>query len=213
MPNYNIPIGGVVRAVDYCTVPGQVSTNTRKWQLVALSTGTGFSSSAFTLTYDSQLSGWMLVLLSTGAEYYGTQVYLMNPIGAAPRPDATNVNQGAGTFGAGLLPTQTSGLVQLYSTTLGKIGQGRTYVPFPSPTASEANGTPTAGYLNALNDLGGFLSSNLTVVDGVQVATFRPCLYRGGADVPRFLESFRRPDAWATQRRRGSFGRTNSLPF
>ena len=213
MPTFTIPIGGIVRAITYCTVPGQVSTNTRKYQLVSLSSGTTFPSGDFVLAYDADMVNLYPPLLSTGAQYYGVQAYLMNPIGLPPRPDHVNINATAGTFGAGLLPTQSSGLISLYSSTLGKIGQGRIYVPFGSPTALDANGTPTAAYGLGLTDLGAYSAANRVIIAGGITATFRPCLYQGGVDTPRFIETFKIHDAFATQRRRGSFGRANSLPF
>jgi len=213
MPQFLIPIGGIVKVITYCTIPGQVSTNSHKWQLVSLSSGATFPSSPFILAMDSSLAGLYTGLISSNSEYYGSQLYLLNPIGLPPRPDHVNVNNNPGTGGAGLLPSQTSGLVSLYSSTLGKIGQGRTYIPFPPPGLNNADGTPEATYVTDLNALGAFLFANNIVIDGGVTATFRPCLYRGGTDTPRFLESAVAHDAWATQRRRGAFGRLNKVPF
>lgn len=213
MPSFLIPIGGIVRVVTYCQIAGQVSTNTHKWQLTTLTSGTTFNSNQFTLDYDVAMAGLYTNLMANGALYYGTQVYLMNPIGPPPRPDSNNANQANGTAGANILPTQSCGLITLRSTTLGKIGAGRTYVPFPSTTDNEANGSPTVGYVTRLLDLGDFLVTNLPIVQGGITGTFRPCLYRGGVDVPRFVEERVARDAWATQRRRGAFGRLNAAPF
>jgi len=211
--SYSIPIGGIVKHVVYCTIAGQASTNSRKWQLTNLSTGTSFPSNAILDSLDLNFSANVIPLLSSDATYYGSQLYLLNPLALPPRPEFTVTNQAAGTAGAGLLPGQTSGLVSLYSPTLGKIGQGRTYVPFPCPDDNAADGTPTAGYVARLADLGVFLKSDLVVVNGGQTATFKPCLYRGGTDTPRFFDTAVNHDAWATQRRRGSFGRLNKAPF
>jgi len=213
MPAFLIPIGGIVRVVTYCKIPGQVSTNTHKWQLTTLTSGASFPSSPFITAMDAQLAGDYNPLLSNDAEYYGSQVYLLNPIGPPPRPDHVNVNNNPGTGGAGLLPSQSSGLISLYSTTLGKIGQGRTYIPFPAVGGNSADGTPTPTYVSDLNVLAATLKTNFAVVDGGITATFRPCLYRGGTDVPRFIESSNAQDAWATQRRRGAYGRLNKVPF
>lgn len=213
MPSFSIPIGGIVRAITYCQKPGQVSTNTHKWQLTNLTSGTAFSSNQFTLDYDATMQALYAPLMSIEANYYGTQVYLMNPIGLPPRPDSTNGLVSPGTGTGGLLPSQTCGMISLKSTTLGKIGAGRTYVPFPYNDGNETNGTPTTIYMDNLGLLGVQLRSNILVVAGGITATFRPCLYRGGADTPRFIEEAIPKDAWATQRRRGDFGRLNANPF
>lgn len=213
MPAFPIPIGGIVKALTYCTIPGQTSVNTHKWQLTSLTSGSSFSSAGFTADYDTAMAALYAVLLATQATYYGTQVYLMNPIGLPPRPDSTSANVTSGTGGAGLLPTQTSGLISLRSSTLGKIGAGRSYIPFPYIDAAQTDGTPTTAYTDKLVDLGTFLRSNLLVIQGGVTGTFRPCLYRGGADTPRFIEEELSADAWATQRKRGSYGRSNKTPF
>jgi hypothetical protein len=210
---YSIPIGGIVRHVVYCTIAGQASTNTRKWQLVNLSSGSVFPSPDTLDALDTGYAANVLPLLSSNSTYYGSQLYLMNPLALPPRPEHTTANQGAGTAGAGLLPGQTSGLVSLYTPTLGKIGQGRTYVPFPCPDDNAADGTPTAGYVTRLAGLAAYLKTDRIIVAGGQTATFKPCLYRGGADVPRFFDNAVNHDAWATQRRRGAFGRLNKAPF
>lgn len=213
MPDYAIPIGGIVRCPTYCTVPGQVGTNSHKWQLVSLSSGTTFSAQSFVGAYDSSLVALYAPLISTDATYYGTQAYLMNPIGLPPRPAEFNGNMQAGAAGADLLPKQASGLISLRSTTLGKIGQGRTYIPFPCPTDNDTDGTPSAGYIANLDALGNFLRAPQIIIAGGITATFRLCLYRGGTDTPRFIDSIVSRNAWATQRRRSDFGRLNANPF
>lgn len=213
MPQFLIPIGGIVRVVTYCRIPGQVSTNTRKWQLVSLSSGATFPSSPFISAMDASLAGLYTGMLSNSAEYYGSQMYLMNPVGPPPRPDSVNVNNNPGTGGADLLPSQASGLISLQSGTLGKTGAGRDYIPFPSPAHNDVDGTPKAAYVTDGNVLAGFLFTNNVVIDAGITATFRPCLYRGGVDVPRFIENGQCAKAWATQRRRGSYGRLNKVPF
>lgn len=213
MPDYAIPIGGVVRCPTYCTVPGQVGTNSHKWQLTSLSSGSTFSAQSFVGAYDTSMQALYLPLLSIDATYYGTQAYLMNPIGLPPRPAEFNGNMAVGTGGAGLLPKQSSGIISLRSSTLGKIGSGRTYIPFPPIDANDSDGTPTALYIAALDDLGNFLKVPQLVIAGGITATFRLCLYQGGTDTPRFIESAVSRNAWATQRRRSDFGRLNANPF
>lgn len=213
MPSFSIPIGGIVKAITYCTIPGQVSVNSRMWQLTNLTSGQAFSSNMFTITYDTTMLPLYVSLLSDAALYYGTQVYLQNPIGLPPRPDSDNANQSPGQGPGGLLPSQTAGLISLKTSTLGKIGQGRVYVPFPYNVANEVNGSPTVVYMENLSNLGTFLSQPFAVIDGGITATFRPCLYRGGTDTPRFIDQAVPHDAWATQRRRGAYGRLNANPF
>lgn len=213
MPSFSIPIGGIVRAVTYCQKAGQVAVNQHKWQLTNLTSGTAFSSNQFTINYDVAMAALYNPLMYVDANYYGTQVYLLNPIGLPPRPDSINVNTTPGTGPGSFLPTQTCGLISLRSATLGKIGAGRTYLPFPYGDANSPDGVPTAAYQTNAAFLAGFLESNFVVIDGGVTATFRPCLYRGGTDTPRFIEEATVSGSWATQRRRGDYGRLNKVPF
>jgi len=213
MPAFSFPIGSVLKADTVCTVPGQISVMTHKWQMTSIVGGTTFNSSDFLTQYDADLAALMLPLLSAGASYYGTQISLMNPIGAGPRPDNTAINTAVGTGGAGLMPTQTCGLISWYTSTMGKVGQGRTYVPFPSPTQNQADGTPVAGYMSLLAALASYLRSTTTVAPGAVTAEFEKVLYSGGIAEPLFVDYATPRDAWATQRRRGSYGRVNKLPW
>jgi len=140
-------------------------------------------------------------------------LYLQNPVGLAPRPDTYNANQGVGTGGVGLMPTQASGLISFYTKTLGKQGQGRMYVPFASPDCLSVDGSPTVGYQTDLDNLGAFLSSDVVVGAGAVTGTFAPVMYQGGVAPTLFIDSFKSHNAFATQRKRGAFGKTNSLPF
>ena len=86
-------------------------------------------------------------------------------------------------------------------------------MPFPSPAANETNGTPTAGYISLLANYAAGMRSNFNIIDGPVTATYNMCLYAGGVATPLFVTSSRQRDAWATQRRRGDFGKVNGLPF
>jgi hypothetical protein len=213
MPAFSFPIGSIVRAVTYCSVPGQVSTNTHKFQLTSLTGAGAFNSVDFLASYDSALSLLYLPLLANGATYHGTQLYLMNPIGAAPRPDDITTNTAVGTGGASLMPTQASGLISFYTSLLGKTGQGRSYIPFPSATSNDTNGTPTAAYITDLDSLAFSLRAPQVIVAGGVSGTFELVVYKGGAAIPQFVIDTTQRDAWATQRRRGAFGKANKLPF
>lgn len=213
MPAFSFPIGSILKADTVCTVPGQISVMTHKLQMTSITGAPTFTSTDFLAQYDLDMATLLVPLLSAGATYYGTQVSLMNPIGPAPRPDNTTINEAPGSGGAGLMPTQTSGLISWYSGQLGKVGQGRTYVPFPSPTQNEANGTPVAGYISLLAALGSHLRSNIVIAPGVVIGTFEKCLYAGGISTPFFVDYATPRDAWATQRRRGAYGKVNKNPW
>ena len=213
MPPFSMPIGSVVKAQVICRAGNQISVNTHKWQMLSIVGGSTISSTAFLADLETDLLLRMPPLLGSDAQYYGTMLYLMNPIGPAPRPDNTVPAEEGGTGGAGLLPMQCCGLISWYTAVLGKQGQGRTYVPFPSPEASETNGSPNAGYISSLAALSSALRAVRVIVSGPVTATFELVLYQGGIATPLVIVDATERDAWATQRRRGSYGKANSPPF
>lgn len=210
---FNIVIGGVVRHVMYCTYPGQVSTNKRDYQLTSLSGGSFIASGPVIAKLDTDVSARFKACMTADAAYYGSQLYYQTPVGPKPRPDNWTLNTGAGYDVGEALPLQTSGLISLYSDTLGKAGQGRLYVPFPSIDSQGTDSTPDNLYLVDLNNFGTTLSTNNVVIAGGVTATFTPVLYIPGGSAPLPIVRYVARDGWATQRRRGNFGRPNSNPF
>lgn len=210
---FNIVVGGVVRHIAYCTIPGQVSVMKRDWQCTSISGGSTIDSAGVISDLDTMMSARLIDLMSEDATYYGSQLYYQTPVGLPPRPDYTRANTGIGIDNSPLLPTQTCGLVSLYSDVLGKTGQGRVYCPFPAIIEQDTNGTPKAAYITTLNNLGAALTTTRAIVSGGVTAQFTPVLYIPGGLPPKPLIKYVSRDAWATQRRRGSFGRLNNNPF
>lgn len=210
--SYQIPIGAVVRYCCYSTIPGQTSVNRRDYQLTSLTGGVSVGSFTTLQTIDAAIRAVLQPLLANDATIYGAQMYLQTPTPPAPRPES-NIDPIQGLAGDGLLPTQTAGLISLYSNDLGRSGQGRIYVPFPTVEDQAADGTPIASYVTRLGALNTQLVTPIAVLDGAITATFSPVLYVPGGAPPKIIAYGIPRDAWATQRRRGSFGRVNGPPF
>lgn len=210
---FSVVVGGVVRHVAFCTAPGQVSSNKRDWQCINITGGTTISSTAVLTNLDDMMSTGLKDLMSQDTRYYGSLLYYQTPTPPAPRPDSTIANQGFGTQDPGIAPTQCSGLISLYSAELGKPGQGRLYAPFPPAVDLEADGTPSAAYLANLTNLKNQLIAPRNIIDGAITGTFVPVLYVPGGSPPKRILTGIVRTSWATQRRRGFFGKANSNPF
>jgi len=213
MPAFLIQPGDVVKALTICQVPGQVSINARQYQLVQSSQSGELTSTNFLAAFAPQMHSYLVPLMAQEATYYGNMLYLDTPH-ATPgwRPDSRGAERSVGTGGVGLLPHQTSGLISLYTNTIGKKGQGRIYVPFPPQITNGADGNPTAQYVTKLDELGMFLAGSIMVTVGAVTHMFLPVLYKKGG-VPYQINTYQSRSGWATQRRRGNFGPTNELPF
>jgi len=213
MPVFDCVSGDVVRSVFVVTYGGQTATMSRDWQLSSVVGAPTIKSTAILEALVTDIPEVMKLMMCNDAHYYGTMLYKRTPVGPAPRPDHTTIGSGPGTAGINALPTQACGLISLYTATLGKTGQGRIYLPFPSTASSDVTGTPTGTYINNLVLMGDSLIRQYTAVDGVTTTTFRGCLYIPGGTPPRYFNAYTIHDAWATQRKRGAFGKVNKPPF
>lgn len=154
-------------------------------------------------------------LIYNGASFVGTSIRLK------PNPDALatdyrSLGNGVGTAGAVALPTQAAGLTTFTSNVMGKHGEGRNYWPFPAAADNELAGAPTASYVTRISNVAALLLAPLTV-SGDPSGTGRvyPILQYTATTigVPATMSGYRAHNAWATQRKRGAFGRVNQSPF
>lgn len=154
-------------------------------------------------------------LVYNSATYNGTRVRRFFPV--APQMaqwEVVTANAGVGTAGAVALPTQTCGLISLSGDLIGKSAEGRQYVPFPSASDNVTTGTPSSTYLTLLSALGQDLSQPVVVtgVSGGSV-TIVPGLFSLALGRFTQINAHLQRAAWATQKRRGAFGRVNRPPF
>jgi len=210
---FNITVGGVVRFRTYYTYPGQVATNSREWQCTNITGASTFPSPTVLLRLDNDFSAVVKNCMTADATYYGSQLYFLTPPASPPRPDNNTVNQGPGSDLGEALPLQTSGLISLYSETLGKAGQGRIYIPFPSIDSQGTDSTPDGLYMIDLDNVATDLTTPKVIVSGIVTSTWVPVLYVPGGPPPKTITKYIARDGWATQRRRGNFGRPNPNPF
>jgi len=157
------------------------------------------------------------------AEYRGTQCQIyesIEPFHAAFGEQFDNSNNGPGTGAGDPLPSQTCGLIS-YSTNLPhQANRGRTYIPFPPAGANSAGGSPSAAYGVLLTNIAAITASGLAVSQAGRTATLVRVLFHGKnkddirpipAETPISGSSV--SNLWATQRKRGLFGRHNNSPI
>lgn len=143
------------------------------------------------------------------------------PVGYYGRPKLP----GSGQFGTTPMARQVSGLITVQSLRGGKGGKGRRYIPFPDADANEAggNGSPTIAYRNCLTQIVAACLSPITISLGassVQLGPLHQTYVKPVPPIDGYYDYYAiipsrtiYHDAWATQRRRGSFGRVNADPF
>jgi len=165
--------------------------------------------------FDGIVAALYKALIWNTADYRGIRCRTVWPV--LPPMDAWVVevgNEGTGGAGAVGLPSQTCGLLRKISEVLGKKGEGRQYLPFPSTSDNETSGRPNATYQGHAAALGTALITPFVVTGtGTKSFTFNPCLFNPkDGPGPRITGTLTTTD-WATQRRRGAYGRANLAPI
>jgi len=150
--------------------------------------------------------------MSDDATYRGLSVQRIFP-GTLTVPVINTDSQGAGAIASEILPRQVSALIGWRTVYAGPRFRGRTYLPFPPESASEPPGVPTAAYQATLQAFADAHLAGIGVTGAGGSCTLTPVLWhRDLANWSAISAGFARP-AWATQKRRGSYGQQNVVPF
>jgi len=169
------------------------------------------------ITVANALSTWLGTkvkgCICTNAKFLGVSVRQYR-VGEAfpPATVYSKLSAGFGTGGDPPCPKQASGIFRKKTLMGGKKGQGRCYVPFPAVTAVEADGNPTDEYLAAVHDYCARcdLLENVSL-DPLLVISFGLMKWRNAASFRGIIECSE-VDRFATQMRRGDYGRLNAIP-
>ena len=203
-------VNDIIEVRFVCTQLDQTAINVRHYKVTA-TTGTSQTLGDFSDVLDPIFAPLLKALLNTNAAYYGTVVRRVSPI--PPSTIAwTNTGAAGGNALGDLLPRQTCGLIGLQTQFAGRAFRGRFYVPFPGEADSDANALPVAGYRGRLANLAFALTGN-QLVGIANTATLIPVIYHRASNTTTPINASVIRTKWATQRRRGSYGRPNPPPF
>lgn len=154
--------------------------------------------------------------ISIDAKLVGYKLYQKSP-GQPPLIATDSQGAGLGTGPAGVLPKQCAGLISFKSSIGGPQGRGRVYMPFPSGTWITAGGNTSGVYDAALTTVANSLLDGWTINNvgsGGGILTVKPCtkFTLGASGIPLAYDSGVPANGFATQKRRGFFGKPNSIP-
>lgn len=213
--------GDLLRVRTWCAAGDQAAVNTLYYTVAAVSGGVTTDQNVA-----DQLDAWFgpvyKPLLANTAEYRGVQVQLVKtPVRAAVNAFA---EAGAGTGGAVGMPRQVASLVKFLTPNAGRQYRGRLYIPFPSTSGGAGDGLPSSAYLVNLANLSALLASISTIDNSLTTPTgyvtvaqvIVHSVPKGGTPpppAPSVVINWEIAEVWATQRRRGSFGRPNLPPI
>ena len=151
--------GDIVQATIVTQMGDQVALNVLHY-LCGIDSGTSADDTDFARQFSAAIEANWKSALNNTATFKGVMVQVINPP-PITRRIADVADAGVGTGGATPQPPQVSGIIRWATNTAGRTGRGRIYVPFPSTTFIDTDGTPTAAYVAALagiaTDLGTFI--------------------------------------------------------
>lgn len=211
-PAVILAAGDILQARVCCYNTDQISLNVLGYKVVSLVGVPGVTLQDVVGQIDSDINGTYKSLMALTARYRGVG---LRRLLAVPSLEYTAIgNDGIGTGGASLQGRQVTGMFTKVSGVIGPAGRGRVYVPFPDTDSSGPNGQPNAGYMVNLGILAGILQSTFGVTVGGSTVNMAPCILRRSALGSSLIwGAATARQRWATQKRRGDYGKTNVLPF
>lgn len=220
--------GNILISRVWCHTADQAAVNVRYWR-VDSHTGNGGNLAQLAALLNAALDDDYKGLLSVGATYRGVQVQRVWP--TPPTVAESNVTTaGVGLVAGDMQPKQVSGLITFTTGLAGRKYRGRLYVPFPGEASNAVLGVPVAAYVTGLTNLGSLYTASYSPGAGADTSfvqpiiptrvlragtggtTGKPPIYDLNGGYNRVIASFARP-FWATQRRRGDYGRKNVVPI
>lgn len=206
----SLAVGDFFELRVYCQHAEQTSINVLKYRVDALSVAT-VGEQALTTAILPLIDEQYKTCMTNEASFLGVSLRKITP------GDVGNEFYSK-ALGAGLqvskgMPRQSCGLISWRANGVGPRYRGRTYVPFPSVFHNDDLARPTAAYMTALGELRDILLTGVDVDIGFD-ETCTYSLYVEGTPPGTFRKIVTSvlPRKWATQRRRGSFGKPNAPP-
>lgn len=205
-------VNDVYRARVYCTLQNQTAINVLHWRVSGIG-GAGLSDQDMADKLSADLAPFYKALISSGATYWGLSLQRISP-GPIPIEVHTINAQGIGTGDLTRMPKQVCGYFNRKTTFAGRSEIARTYVPFPGEDDNgDATAAPTAGYMTRLGALAGHLIGTIVLGTGGDTVSIIPVIWHRTTSSSTVIVTAQAKQRWATQRRRGDFGRPNNPPF
>jgi hypothetical protein len=206
MPGYNFPCndGDVIQATVCCYNGNQIGLNIGYWVTQASGGPMGINTVAPAI--DTAMAGHYKLWLSADSNYYGSRFRNMNNLTFAPWIE--NTHSGVGLVTGLCAGSQLSGLITRTSASIGRSGRGRIFVPFVAESSVIDAQHISSGAVTALNAIGGDWQGGWAGTGGV----FVPCIYQRPSTITTYTTGYISRNRIATQRRRGAYGRPNTIP-
>jgi len=215
----NVSPGSVYKHRVFCYSGNQAAVNTRYF-VPTLSSGSAQTEQALATALDAIFAPAYKPAMHSLAQYIGSDLQNIETGPPYPVQLAATALTGNGTATGNPLPQQISGIYTIVTSFTGRGFRGRAYIPFPAANHA-TNATPplmTSGYQTLLAGIADVCSGVTAVTFGGStyelfwVIRHAPTVISPGLTTTD-ITGFKVGVNWATQRRRGDFGRTNAVPI
>lgn len=207
-----LTVGSILRLTMVTQYQTQVGLTRHHFSVTAI-TGTPPTDQQACTQLDTLMQAPFRAMISNQALYRGALAQVIQPLPLQVAVDQTS-SSGAGTGGANAGPWQVSGVISWRTQLAKQAGRGRTFTPFISTSALTATGTPTAGFVNALNTYASTILGPITIINGLAgSATLQLGLYHRALGTATTVVTGSADSSFGTTRRRGQFGRPNTPPI
>lgn len=203
--------GDILEHRVWCSDGVQAAVNVRHYEVSSVVGGAVTDQDVATYM-DGQLSPLYGALINNHATYNGVQLTKIFPNPPAV-PVSSTVGSGVGVGGADALPLQVAGLLSLKTGFSGRAYRGRLYIPFPSQSGCNTQGGQGIGYQTAAVNLALAYTAAPTITVGASSLKISPVIWHRSTATRTLVTSVGASPRWATQRRRGDYGRPNSSPI
>ena len=204
-------IGDVLTVDNLNSMGNQLGVFTRKFKVVAI-TGQGLTLGEIAVGFEGTYAPLTTALMSAAALHRGHRTAIIWPPVHITASAYSNDNGGAGLVAGDTMAKQVSGLVSHYDGLGGPRHRGRCFIPFPSETDNDPNGLPIAGYVTRLAALSADWNTVKVYGAAGNTISLQPVLFHKADQTTTNIILNTSRGRWATQRRRGDYGRTNAFP-
>lgn len=212
MASYKPVLGDQLEMRIYCYTPSQISVNTIHYYVPTVPVTFGATVLEIAFVLNAIIAPLFKGLIASTARYRGLSLQKINA--PARVPEVAKTLDGPGTGSSGLTPTQVCGIVHFKTSLAGPANRGRLYLPFVDLSDVTSAGAPGAAYITAINTLFTALGTSDTIVGaGGSTRIDMTIRHKANPLVNTPVESIEPGTKFATQRKRGMYGRTNATPL
>lgn len=205
-----IALNNYFELVVYTRCADQAALNVLHYQLTALSGPQPTEQQAV-----DAITAWLKTpvasMMAPQASYRGCSLRVW--FGAAFGGYYYSKNASSGTRAGTVMPKQASGIISWRTAVGGRRGRGRSYIAFPDEDSNIDTGYPDATYMADIETLAAKMqNTGALIFSGANTMTANLVIWHRPFSAPTLVDHHTTPQKWATQRRRGDFGRPNKVP-